>query len=200
MTARPIAFSLTFVALFALSFAFMSAVDALPDPVGSVGTSNGTGPSQVIQISNVEIAAPVRVAAKKIGLDVSVSNPADTNIDVLNEALLDGAVRYPTSALLGAEGTVLLFGHSSHLPIVRNQNFKAFNNIEKLKAGDTVSVYSGTTEYRYAVTSVRLANAEEDVVQLPSNGKYLALVTCDNFGTKSDRYVVEAEFVAAYAL
>jgi len=47
---------------------------------------------------------------------------------------------------------------------------------------------------------VRLANAEEDVVQLPSNGKYLALVTCDNFGTKSDRYVVEAELVAAYAL
>ena len=200
MTARPIAFSLTFVALFALSFAFMSAVDALPDPVGSVGTSNGTGPSQVIQISNVEIAAPVRVAAKKIGLDVSVSNPADTNIDVLNEALLEGAVRYPTSGLLGAEGAGLLLGHRSHWPVVRNQNFKAFNNIEKLKAGDTVSVYSGTTEYRYAVTSVRLANAEEDVVQLPSNGKYLALVTCDNFGTKSDRYVVEAEFVAAYAL
>ena len=198
MTARPIAFSLTFVALFALSFAFLATIDMLPDPVGSVG-GGGSTPVEVA-VEQVETAAPVRVAAKKIGLDVSVSNPADTNIDVLNEALLDGAVRYPTSALLGAEGTVLLFGHSSHLPIVRNQNFKAFNNIEKLKAGDTVSVYSGTTEYRYAVTSVRLANAEEDVVQLPSNGKYLALVTCDNFGTKSDRYVVEAEFVAAYAL
>jgi len=198
MTARPIAFSLTFVALFALSFAFLATIDMLPDPVGSVG-GGGSTPVEVAA-EQVETAAPVRVAAKKIGLDVSVSNPADTNIDVLNEALLDGAVRYPTSALLGAEGTVLLFGHSSHLPIVRNQNFKAFNNIEKLKAGDTVSVYSGTTEYRYAVTSVRLANAEEDVVQLPSNGKYLALVTCDNFGTKSDRYVVEAEFVAAYAL
>ena len=198
MTARPIAFSLTFVALFALSFAFLAAIDMLPDPVGSVG-GGGSTPVEVAA-EQVETAAPVRVAAKKIGLDVSVSNPADTNIDVLNEALLGGAVRYPTSALLGAEGTVLLFGHSSHLPIVRNQNFKAFNNIEKLKAGDTVSVYSGTTEYRYAVTSVRLANAEEDVVQLPSNGKYLALVTCDNFGTKSDRYVVEAELVAAYAL
>ena len=197
MTARPIAFSLTFVALFALSFAFLAAIDMLPDPVGSVG---GSSTPVEVAAEQVETAAPVRVAAKKIGLDVSVSNPADTNIDVLNEALLDGAVRYPTSALLGAEGTVLLFGHSSHLPIVRNQNFKAFNNIEKLKAGDTVSVYSGTTEYRYAVTSVRLANAEEDVVQLPSNGKYLALVTCDNFGTKSDRYVVEAELVAAYAL
>src|SRR3989338_3134413 len=197
MTARPIAFSLTFVALFALSFAFLAAIDMLPDPVGSVG---GISTPVEVAAEQVETAAPVRVAAKKIGLDVSVSNPADTNIDVLNEAMLTGAVRYPTSALLGAEGTVLLFGHSSHLPIVRNQNFKAFNNIEKLKAGDTVSVYSGTTEYRYAATGVRLANAQEDVIQLPSNGKYLALVTCDNFGTKSDRYVVEAEFVAAYAL
>jgi LPXTG-site transpeptidase (sortase) family protein len=83
---------------------------------------------------------------------------------------------------------------------VHNQAYKTFNGIQKLKNGATVSVYSGTTEYRYKVTGVRLANATEDVVELPTNGKFLTLVTCDSFGTKSDRFVVTAEFEGEYSL
>ena len=83
---------------------------------------------------------------------------------------------------------------------MRNQNFKAFDGVQNLKAGDTVSIYSATREYRYAVSGVRLANTTEGVVQLPSNGKYLTLVTCNSFGSKSDRYVVTADFVGAYEL
>lgn len=192
-----IAFALTFVALFALTYAFMAAVDALPEPV-SGDASLVEMPAQALSAQVAEF--PVRVAAKAIGLDEPVANPESTEVAVLDEALLKGSVRYPTSAQLGVDGTVLLFGHSSYLPIVRNQNYKAFNGIQKLKAGDTVSVYSATAEYRYAVTGVRLANASEDVVELPSNGKYLTLITCDSFGTKSDRFVVTAEFAGAYAL
>jgi len=47
---------------------------------------------------------------------------------------------------------------------------------------------------------VRLANATEDVIELPSTGKFLTLVTCDSFGTKSDRFVVTAQFQAAYTI
>ena len=110
------------------------------------------------------------------------------------------AARCATRPRLGEEGTVLIFGHSSYLPIVRNQNYKAFNGIQKLKVGETVSVYSATAEYRYTVTGVRLANATEDVIELPSTGKFLTLVTCDSFGTKSDRFVVTAQFQAAYTI
>jgi len=194
-----ITFGLTFVALFALTYAFMAAVDALPDPVRSADTSNGTGPSQIDE-ANYVAEAPVRVVANAIGLDNTVLNPESTEVAELDAALLKGTVRYPTSALLGVDGTMLIFGHSSYLPIVRNKNYKAFNGIQKLKAGDTVSVYSSTREYRYVVVGVRLANADEDVVELPSNGKYLALLTCDSFGTKSDRFVVTADFVGAYEL
>ena len=191
-------FAITFVALFALTYAFMAAVDALPEPITQ--NANG-GTSDVPWTSDVQTAEmPVRVIAKTIGLDNTVLNPESTEVAELDASLLKGTVRYPTSALLGVDGTMLIFGHSSYLPIVRNKNYKAFNGIQKLKAGDTVSVYSSTREYRYSVVGVRLANADEDVVELPSNGKYLALLTCDSFGTKSDRFVVTADFVGAYEL
>ena len=127
-------------------------------------------------------------------------NPSSTKVAALDEALLKGAVRYPTSAKLGQTGTVLLFGHSSYLPVIYNQAYKAFKGIQNLKKGDVVSVYSGTHEYRYAVESVSIANANEDVIELRKDGKYLTLVTCDTFAKKSDRFVVTAKFVGAYPL
>ena len=205
MAKQSTAFALTFVALFALAFVFLAGVDALPEPAslqnpeqnGLVEAQPTRGPF-VRDSANSEI--PLRIVAKSIGLDKTIANPNSTDVETLDTALLGGTVRYPTSARLGEEGTVLIFGHFSYLPIVRNQNYKAFNGIQKLKAGETVSVYSATAEYRYTVTGVRLANATEDVVELPAAGKFLTLVTCDSFGKKTDRYVVTAELQGVYTI
>ena len=198
MAKQSTTFALTFVALFALSFVFLAGMDSLPEPIEPVSTASVQ--SQV-RTDAVQVAeAPTRIVAASIGMDNNVLNPESTDVEVLDAALLQGTVRYPQSALLGVDGTVLIFGHSSYLPIVHNQNYKAFNGIQKLKVGSTVSVYSATSEYRYTVKSVRLANATEDVVELPATGKYLTLVTCDSFGTKSDRFIVTAEFAGAYVL
>src|SRR3989344_5622448 len=173
MAKQSTAFAFTFVALFALSFTFLAGVDMLPEPVGLQNPEqNGLVEAEPTRGPFVRDSAnpemPVRIVAKSIGLDKTVANPDATDVDTLDKALLDGTVRYPTSARLGEEGTVLIFGHSSYLPIVRNQNYKAFNGIQKLKVGETVSVYSATAEYRYTVTGVRLANATEDVIELPA--------------------------------
>ncbi len=198
MAKQSTAFAFTFVALFALSFVFLAGLDMLPEPLKN---QNNIGTSDVPRTSDVQATElPVRIVAKSIGLDKTVANPDSIDVDTLDKALQGGTVRYPTSAKLGEEGTVLIFGHSSYLPIVRNQNYKAFNGIQKLKEGETVSVYSATTEYRYAVKSVRLTNATEDVIELPATGKFLTLVTCDSFGKKTDRFVVTAEFQAAYTI
>lgn len=191
------AFPVTFVLLFAVTTGFLGAVDALPEPSNSAAKS-GSGRS--VTAENTTPEAPVRVVAHSIGLDAAVVNPASTDIEVLDQALKKGAVRYPTSAMLGVSGTVLLFGHSSYLPVVYNQYYKTFNAIQNLKKGEVISVYSGNTEYRYKVAGVRVANATEDVVELPANGKHLALVTCDSFSKKTSRFVVTADFVGAYSL
>ncbi len=194
---RAFAFALTFIFLFGITYLFLGFVDALPNPPEGTGHQEAQEP-EVLPAGVAE--EPTRIVARDIGLDWRVVNPAATDLETLNAAVDQAPMRWPTSALLGEDGTVALFGHSSHLPIVHNQAYKSFNGIEKLVAGQVVSVYSATTEYRYTVAAVRVASADEDVVELPADGKYLALITCDNFGSKADRYVVTASFEGAYAL
>lgn len=188
-------FTLWFLGIFFLSFFFLWAIGATPtarevEEVLESGAHTVTVPAQTPE-------NPLRVKAPSIGLDERIENPESSDIAVLDRALLKGAVRYPQSARLGEEGNVLLFGHSSYLRTTLNSAYKSFNDIQKLRTGDTISVYSNTAEFRYRVTSVRHAKAEEDFIDLGRNGKRLTLVTCNSFGTKSDRFIVEAEFVGA---
>lgn len=198
---HPLAFAAAFLAFFFIAFIFLAAVGATPDPLSV--TPSDTASTNTVATTPDSPEAPVRVVAKDIGLDIVVVNPASSDIGILDEALKGGAVHYPTSAPLGINGTVLLFGHSSYLPVVYHQYYKTFDGIQNLKTGQIVSVYSGTTEYRYAVTGVRVADsADEDNNRIPllSDNKYLTLVTCDSFAAKSNRFVVEATFVGAYAV
>jgi LPXTG-site transpeptidase (sortase) family protein len=208
---RSGAFLVSFVLLFVLTVGFFGALDMLPEGSSkitakpSVATNTGKPVTQTTPVQNQPVAEatpelPVRVASPAIGMNVKVANPTSTNVETLDHELLSGAVRYPTSAKLGVNGTVLIFGHSSYLPIVHNQNYKAFDGIQNLKKGETISVYSGTTEYRYSVASVRIADATEDVVELPTTGKHLVLVTCDSFSKKTNRFVVTADLVGTYSL
>ena len=140
-------------------------------------------------------AFPQRLLIPSLGIDLPVSNPTTSNIEALDEELKHASVRYPDSAKLGEDGgNTLLFGHSSRLPVVRNQLYKAFNDIETLNVGDSIEVLSGSDTYTYIVSRVYQANASDDQIALDVEGHRLTLLTCDSFGKKSDRWVVEAEF------
>lgn len=194
---RRTSFALAFLGLFLATIAFMSAADALPEPI--LATPNQTGGTTVVVPEGVK-EYPMRIVAKSINLEATVANPSSTNATELDKELLRGAVRYPTSAQLGEDGTVVLFGHSSYLPVVHNQAYKTFDGIQTLKTGEMVSVFSPTMEYRYKVTGVRTADATEDVIPLEKNGKHLTLVTCDSFSTKTSRFVVTLELAGTYAI
>ena len=212
IAAHRSAFACMFVALFAVTFGFLSMVGATPDHAGAVATDSTSTPigvgqstarassATVLPATNTSKELPVRVVAKDIGVNASVSNPTSTDINILDRAAFSGAVRYPTSAKLGEDGTMILFGHSSYLPVVHNQAYKTFNDVQNLKKGSFISVYSATTEYRYSVVGVEVANATRDVVELKPVGKHLTVVTCDSFLTKSNRFIVTADFVGAYSL
>ncbi len=199
---RPGAFAAAFLVIFFVTYGFLSIVGATPEPVKTVeevrGSTNVATQPRPVATDVKEL--PVRVVVEKIGVDASIANPQSTDLQVLDNALKSGAARYPTSAVLGEEGTVVLFGHSTYLPIVHNQTYKTFTGVQTLKKGEFISVYSATREYRYAVTSVRVANAEEDVVELAQHGKHLVVVTCDSFSKKTSRFIVSAELVGTYSL
>ena len=116
----------------------------------------------------------------------------------LDAALLTKVVRYPTSAKLGEAGTVLLFGHSSYLPVVKNPAYQAFNDIQKLQTGDIITVYSLDTAYTYTVRTVEKETASQGAIPLQVSGKVLTLATCNSFATKDDRFIVTADFVDSH--
>ncbi len=139
---------------------------------------------------------PIRVIINKIGVDTIVSNPASTKPATLDEYLKRGAVRYAGSAGLGG-GNTFIFAHSTNHAVVVNQAYKAFNNFDKLVAGDMVTVYSIDRVYTYKVERVRLALADELYVDLSTHANMITLSTCNTFGKKEERYVVEASFVSS---
>ena len=144
-------------------------------------------------------ALPERIVISKIDLDLPVQNIESRDINVLYENLKSGPIRYVDSARLGEKGNVLIFGHSSRLPVVKNQMYKAFNRISELKQGDLITVSGEGREYLYSVVSVEQMDIEDptSVISLAKDGKRLTLVTCDTLTGKSARFVLEADFVAA---
>ena len=142
---------------------------------------------------------PTHITIAKIGVDAKISDPSSTDVTVLDDALTHGAVHYPGSGLL-ADGNLFLFAHSTNWSVVHNQAYKTFNNLDKLVAGDEIQVTGTSQVYTYRVTSVRLADNNQIWVDLSGNKKMLTLSTCNTFGEKQQRYVVQADFVGSSAI
>ena len=201
----------TFVAVFILVFVAslltLAYFDLLPEnPASSEASESGSTTPLVVEwepgvasaLEAPEVTGgelPTRIEIPAIGLKTAVSNPTSTSIEVLDKNLLSGAVRYPTSGKIGAEGNAIIFGHSSYLPVVSNKNFKAFNNIQKLRDGDRITVYGKDRAYVYEVESVMKADATTGAIPLTVEGSKLTLATCNSFGEKTDRFVVTATLV-----
>ncbi|MEK7613505.1 MAG: sortase [Patescibacteria group bacterium] len=187
--------SLRFLGIFFLMFfltsVFLYGIDFVPEPKISVekNTKETKSTSQ-----EVVIETPTRIVIKDIGVDTTIENPTSAVLEVLDAALLAGAVRYPGSALLGEDAPIFLFGHQSYLPVVKNKAFKAFNDLQKLESGDTIQVFSDNAVYEYTVTSVSLVNADNALIPLEAGEKTLILSTCNSFGDPGERYVVTADY------
>lgn len=161
-----------------------------------LGPSTNSGQAdEPLVVSRVE---PVRIVIDAIGLDLPVQNPDTRDVETLDALLLQGPARYVDSAKLGENGNMIIFAHSSRLPIVHNKMFQAFNNIPELKIGDSIILKGADGKsYLYSVESVAKASVGDGTTLdlSPSQGKRLTLVTCDTLTGKSARYILEAQFV-----
>lgn len=187
-----------FAVVFLGSVGILGRLDLLPEvsPVSTAAVATAQGAeSALARATTPARELPTKIVIPVIGLSANITNPRTTDVATLDHALLTGAVRYPTSASLGETGNVVLFGHSSYLPVVGNQAYKTFNGIQKLVADDVITVYSSNTAYTYRVRSVAKESATDAAIPLSVTGRVLTLSTCDSFGAKTDRFVVVADFV-----
>jgi LPXTG-site transpeptidase (sortase) family protein len=140
---------------------------------------------------------PTRIKIPSIGVNALVLKPRSTEAAELDTQLTKGAVYYPGSGLL-ADGNVFIFGHSTNWKVVNNPAYKTFNGVQNLVSGDEIFVTGTDKTYVYKVSSVTLANNDEVWVDLSGDEKRLTLSTCNSFGKKQERYVVEAQYDREY--
>jgi len=185
------------------SFLMVSLLDAtgvfIPETSVVVEKREVNRQEQIQQAHEVRDIVPVRVVIEGADVDTEIRSPNTTDIAVLDNELRYGAVHYPGSGTPG-NGNMFLFGHSSSLPVVRNQAYKAFNGIQNLERGDDVVVYSENEKHIYKVLNVELVSADEALVDFSDNKNMLTLSTCNNFGEKQERFVVEADYVRSESI
>lgn len=191
LKANKLFFVLSWFFIFLISFGILSFIGLVPDFEDRVEQP------QVMEqdFDSLEPAVPIKIVISKIGVDMKINNPESRNINVLDQSLNSGVVRYPNSGLLGERTNMLLFGHSSYLPIVRNKAYKAFNKLEDLEIGDRISVFSEDTEFIYQVSSVEEADATNALISFETNRRMITLSTCNTFGNLNDRFIIQAELI-----
>jgi len=205
-------FLLAFLGVFFVSFSLLTAFDFVPDPTATSTPSAALTASPLVALNAAPLSPnvidafaraeqPVKIEIPKTKLVAPIANPTTTNVNALDALLLNGAVRYPSSAELGVNGNVIIFGHSAeYYPVVNNRWYKTFDGIEKLAPGDTIIVYSSDKAYVYSVDTVGKKDASSDSIPLQVAGQKLTLSTCDTFGKKTDRTVVTATLVESHPL
>jgi|GEM_PF-2590937 len=170
------------------------------DGVGSAGGLSAKEEPAVQYDRGIVKETPRRVLVPKIGVDVAVKNPTSANVSILDAALMEGAVRYPASGLLGESKNVFLFGHSAYSRVIKNRAYHTFDGVEKLVEGDEIYVDSLDARYVYKVVRVSFLKDSEAYIDLETNVRMLTLATCNAFGAKDDRVVVQARFVRKMAI
>ncbi len=187
--------------------AYNETIENLPAQAGALPVSNlpelGREPvpaapvTQTVPATNAQTAKPIKIIIPAIGMDLPVQNPTTRDLAALDTLLQKGPARYVDSAKLGMKGNVIIFAHSSNLPVVKNQMYKAFNRVPELTQGDTITIVGDDgKKYLYSVLSVRKANASDATIDLSARiGTKLTLVTCDTLTSKDARFILEADFI-----
>lgn len=197
---QRVVFFLVFAGVLSLTYGLFFVIDFLPQkPVEDAPALVDEEIPETDVVADIpkEIdPLPMRIIFDTLeSREVPVLNPASASVSALDTALLSGAVRHPNSADFERVGTIFLFGHSSYLPSVVNKNFQAFNGVQKLVWGDIIRLQSSDTEYVYRVDRVYKVSAADAEVAIESGTPKLTLVTCNSFGSKEDRFVVEATLI-----
>jgi len=219
---QKVPFFKVFIIVLAFTYGVLYALDFYPESKAVVVSSTSTPtttahasttkekPAAAHAISKIDPVAatkagaidplPSKLIIEKLDKVVPILNPTSNTVEALDAALLKGVARHPDSATFTKVGTMFILGHSSYLPVVHNKNYQALNGIQKLVWGDLVRIQSSDTEYLYRVEKVyevKASRAEADITW--GKGK-LIMDTCNSFGTKDDRFVVEGYLVKSYPI
>lgn len=143
--------------------------------------ANKSKPNQ-LAIPSLNILAPIIYIDK-------------TGEAAFQEALINGVVHYPGTALPGQKGNVYIFGHSSDLPWSKGNYKTIFELLPQIKKGSVIAITdSNGTLFHYQVTNQFVVGSKDvSVLTQPKDTYMLTLQTSYPIGTALKRYIVQAE-------
>ncbi len=157
---------------------------------GSLTTNKTPYSTETPNINSVEYNANANmIIISRLGIRAPLVMASGTTQKQLNESLNQGVIIYPGSALPGQNGELVLSGHSSIFPWVKTQYGQVFTLLDKLQAGDTVSVIYNHRQYDYQITGQEVLNPNQ-VKIAESATPALKMTTCWPIGTSAKRLVV----------
>ena len=122
---------------------------------------------------------PTRLVVRALGVDAAVVQGTGW------EQLKKGVGHQPGSANPGERGNLVLAAHND----VFGETFK---DLDKLKPGDEVIVYTIGQSYRYLVTETRIVEPTDVKVMNPTSDPTVTLISCYPYLVDTKRIVVFA--------
>lgn len=137
---------------------------------------------------------PLSIEMPTLGINAKIESPTVQTVAVLDAALMKGPVYYQGSGSPG-ERNMLIFGHSTGFRVVRNKAYQVFNNLKTAQVGSLIYIRTSSGVHTYKTIDVRLASKYTTWIDFNSTKPLLTLATCDSFGKRTDRWVLQAEYV-----
>ncbi len=153
----------------------------------------------IVGNASVPPSATPEVIIPKINVEIPV-NYSETSTDeaVIENALQNGIVHYPTTAVPGQNGNAAFFGHSSNNIFNKGKYKFAFVLLHTIVTGDTFYLTYNSKVYVYKVISRTVVEPTEVGVLGPVSGQTATatLITCDPPGTSLRRLVVVGQQIS----
>jgi sortase A len=118
----------------------------------------------------------------------------NVRVIVGGDDLLDGLIHYLPDGLPGSDGTVHIFGHSTHTSLYRKNNLKSiFTFLPSLQVGDIFYITVDGVRFTYEVYDrVIIKPTDVAALQPKYDDSYVNLFTCVPVGTYNNRLQVKA--------
>jgi sortase A len=124
-------------------------------------------------------------------------NLVDVPVEIYGSDLGKNAIQYSGTALPGALGNPVIFGHSTLAQLYKpNDPYSIFNHLPQVKVGDEITVnYDGFT-YKYIIRDTREVKPTQiSVLDQRYDRREITIITCVPLGTYLRRFVARAELV-----
>jgi LPXTG-site transpeptidase (sortase) family protein len=151
-------------------------------------------PDSIAKAYHVDPSAAPSLRINKINVTAPVLFDQTTvNEWAFLQALHNGVVHYPGTAVPGQPGNVVIFGHSSGQWWAPGHYKFIFTLLNKLAYGDKIYIDYQGTRYIYRVSNTKVVLPTDLSVLNQSSGHILTLMTCTPVGTSAKRLIVQAQ-------